>query len=121
VVVVEGKKPGEREDVFIHPSYPVSSIMSRDWPLSIQPAEQVSRSCDGRRGILFFTTLNFHIKMYHGGFGRSRGRERKIMFTCMVLEKAEAERTHDDCGFHVLKERRPAHTSLLHSRFWKTS
>jgi len=61
VVDVEGKKPREQEKLFIHLACPVPSIMSRDWPLSIQPAEQVSRPCDGRRCILFSKTLDFHM------------------------------------------------------------
>jgi len=43
VVVVEGKKPGEQEEVFIHLSCPVPSIMSHSRALSIQPADQVPR------------------------------------------------------------------------------
>jgi len=43
VVVVEVKKPGEQEGVFVHLSCPVLSMMSHSRVLSIQPAEQASR------------------------------------------------------------------------------
>jgi len=43
VVAIEGKKQREREEVFIHLSCPVPSMISRDWPLSTQPAAPVSR------------------------------------------------------------------------------
>ena len=42
VVDVEGKKPGEQEEVFIHLSCPVPNMMSRSRALSIQPGEQVA-------------------------------------------------------------------------------
>lgn len=90
VVVIGDKKPREQKEVFIHLSCPVPSIMSRDWPLSIQPAEQVSRPCDGRRCILFSKTLNFHIASSSMFFGRSRGRERTYIGGNVHFRKKKA-------------------------------
>ena len=75
VVVVEGKKPGEQEGVFIHLSCPVLSMMSHSRVLSIQPAGQVS-------GLIRRIALPF---VFHN----TRLPHRKIF--AISLEEAEAE------------------------------
>ena len=77
MVVIEGKQPEEREDVFIHLSCPVPSIMSRDWPLSTQQAAPVSVSWVEASGGCFPKHST----------STSQG-------TTMFLEEAEAESAH---------------------------
>jgi len=114
MVVVEGKNPGEQEEVFVHLSCPVPSIMSHSRALSIQPAAQVACLINWTRVAFVLHDARLpHEKVGGVVFERSRGGERTHV-NCYVhfSERRRPERTHDDCGFHVLERRRPARTSL---------
>jgi len=90
-VVVEGKKSGEHEEVFIHLSCPVPSIRSRFRTLSIQPAAPVSGlirhialpfvlhntrlpHCNEPQRFWKKPRQSAHTDVYLHGFGKSRSR-----------------------------------------------
>ena len=105
VVVIEGKKPGEREEVFIHPSCPVPNIMSRDWPLSIQPAAPVSGLI--RHIALPFVFHNTRLPHCNGTTKFLEGAEAENAHTFVVTDilwKDEGWRTYIEIVFYFLEE-----------------